>query len=128
MDRILGSIIDDYTLYKIIESTIAVLLLIIVYLGIQICLKWKYMKREGDAMTKINFTRSAIFIFMTGFFMIIHELLEGLEENAPDFATYEFLELLALIGLALFFYEWLRVLKSIKRDNDDTLENDRLKT
>ena len=114
MDRILGSIINDYTLYKIIEVGIAILLMIIVYLGIQICLRWKFMKRDGDAMSKINFTRSAIFIFMAGFFMIVHELLEGFEENAPDFTTYEFLELLALIGLALFFYEWLRILKSIK--------------
>lgn len=114
MDRILGSIISDYDLYKIVEASIAILLMIIVYLGIQICLKWKYMKRGGETMSKINFTRSAIFIFMAGFFMIVHELLEGLEKNAPDFVTYEFLELLALIGLALFFYEWLRVLKSIK--------------
>ena len=48
-------------------------------------------------------------------YIYIHgRLLEGLEENAPDFTTYEFLELLALTGLALFFYEWLRVLKSIR--------------
>lgn len=114
MDRILGSIISDYELYRIVEAIIAILLMIIVYLGIQICLRWKYMRRDGEVMSKINFTRSAIFIFMAGFFMIIHELLEGIEENAPDFVTYEFLELLALLGFALFFYEWNKLLKSIK--------------
>ena len=88
--------------------------MIIVYLGIQRCLRWKYMKRDGEVMSKINFTRSAIFIFMAGFFMVIHELLEGLEKDAPDFMTYEFLELLALTGMTLFFYEWNRLLKSIK--------------
>ena len=114
MDSLLGGIIDDYTLYKIIETAIAVLVMIIVYLGIQICLRWKYMKRDGDIISKINFTRSAIFIFMTGFFMIVHELLEGIEKYVLDFTTYEFLELLALAGLVLFFYEWYRLLKSIK--------------
>ena len=114
MDRVLGGVIDDYMLYKIVETVIAIVLMIIVYLGIQICLRWKYMKRDGDVMSKISFTRSAIFIFMAGFFMVIHELLEGFEKDVPDFVMYEFLELLALTGLALFFYEWNRLLKSIK--------------
>jgi len=114
MDRILGSIIDDYTLYKIIEAIIAILLMIIVYLGIQICMVWKFMKRSDDIVSKTSFIRNAIFIFMTGFFMMIHELFEGLEKDAPDYTTYEFFELLALIGLASFFYEWYRLLKRYK--------------
>ncbi len=119
MDRMLGSIISDYTLYKIIEGTIAILSLVTIYLGIQIALTWRYLKEKqanrDDVISERNsFNRSSVFIFVTGFFMVIHEFLEGLEKDAPDYTTYEFFELMALIGLVSLFYEWNKILKKLK--------------
>ena len=119
MDRMLGSIISDYTLYKIIEGAIAILSMATIYLGIQIALTWKYLKkrsanRDDLVSERKSFNRSAIFIFITGFFMVVHEFFEGLEKDAPDYTTYEFFELIALIGLVSFFYEWNKILKKLK--------------
>ncbi|VVB92815.1 Uncharacterised protein [uncultured archaeon] len=121
MDRLLGSIIDDYTLYKIIEGIIAILSLVMIYLGIQIALSWKSIRKErgnpDDLIgQRTSFFRSSIFIFIAGFFMVIHEFFEGLEKEAPDYTTYEFLELIALLGLVSFFYEWHRLLKNMKKN------------
>ncbi len=120
MDRMLGSIISDYTLYKIIEGAIAILSLVTIYLGIQIALTWRSLKdkqaNHDDVISeRYSFNRSSVFIFVTGFFMIIHELLEGLEKDAPDYTTYEFFELIALIGLVSLFYEWNKMLKKLKK-------------
>jgi len=97
-----GIIIDDYALFKIIQGIIILLILLSVYLGIQITLTWKFLKR-GDVGTdeiisnKGSFYKNTIFIFIAGFFMLLHEFLEGLEENEPDTTTYEFFELMALL-------------------------------
>jgi len=114
MDKLLGSLIDDYTLYKIIEAIILILILIMVYLGIQIGLILKFSKKDVDDAFSLKkfFSRSSIFIFITGFFMLIHEFTEGLEANAPDFATDELLELIAFLGLVLFLYDWRRILRN----------------
>jgi len=120
MDRILGTIIDDYTLFRIIQGIIIILILLSIYLGIQITLTWKFLKKGevgSDELisNKTSFYKIAIFIFIAGFFMLLHEFLEGLEENAPDSTTYEFFELMALLGLVLFMYEWYRILRNSKR-------------
>ena len=120
MDRILGSIIDDHTLFEIIQGTIILLILLSVYLGIQITLTWKFLKKGevgGDELisNKGSFYKNTIFIFIAGFFMLLHEFLEGFGEDAPDSTTYEFFELMALIGLVLFMYEWYRILRKSKR-------------
>lgn len=120
MDRILGSIIDDYTLFKIIEGIIIILILVAVYIGVQITLTWRFLKKEevgqDDVISnKKSFYRNTIFIFIAGFFMLIHELLEGLGENAPDYTTYEFFEMMALLGLVLFMIEWLKILRKLKK-------------
>jgi hypothetical protein len=96
MDRILGSIIDDYSLFKLIQGIIIIFILFSVYLGIQITLTWKFLKKgevgsDEVISNKGSFYRICIFIFSAGFFMLLHEFLEGFEENAPDITTYEFL-------------------------------------
>ncbi len=121
MDRLLGGIIDDYTLYKIIEGIIAILSLALVYLGIQIALSWRSIRKSRENPNDLigqraSFLRSSIFIFIAGFFFVIHEFFEGLEKEAPDYTTYEFLELIALLGLVSFFYEWHRLLKKMKKN------------
>ena len=122
MDRLFGSIVDDYTLYKIIEGLIAILSLVTIYLGIQMALTWKFLKKKAADSKELisqrnSFNRSTVFIFITGFFMIVHEFFQGLEKDAPDFVTYELFELVAVSGLVLFFYEWHKILNRLKKDN-----------
>jgi len=119
MDYLLGSIISDYLLYQVIESIIAILSMITVYFGIQIALTWKFLNKGTKSSIEVisektSFNRSTFFIFIAGFFMVIHELFEGLEKEAPDYVTYEFFELIALAGFVMFFYEWNKILKNLK--------------
>jgi hypothetical protein len=118
MDYWLGNIINDYILYKIMEGLIALLSLIMIYFGIQIALTWKFLRKEAansDEVISQSFNRSTIFIFIAGFFMIVHELFEGLEKDAPDFVTNELFELIALSGLVLFLYDFNKILKNRKK-------------
>lgn len=120
MDYWFGNFIDDYILYKIIEGIIAILSMIVIYLGIHIALNWKFINKEIPDSDEIisqkqSFYRSTLFIFIAGFFMIIHEFFEGLEKEAPDFVTYELFELIALSGLVLFLYEWHKILMKVKK-------------
>lgn len=120
MDRLLGSIIDDYTLYKIIEGIIAILSMVMVYLSIQIALAWKFVKEEETSPSELisnrkSFYKSSVFILIAGLFMLIHEFFEGLEKYAPDYTTYEMFELIALAGLVSFLYEWHKILKKLKK-------------
>lgn len=126
MDQVLGSIIDDYTLYKIIEAMMILLSMTVIYLGIQIALAWKFIQKEEAKSDRIishkdSFYRSSIYICIAGFFMVIHELFEGLEKDVPDFVTYEMFELIALSGFVLFFYEWYKILKKMKQKYSDRL-------
>lgn len=121
MDYWLGNIINDYSLYKLIEAIIATLSMVVVYLGVQIALNWKLINKEGSSSDEIvsqkkSFYRSTIFIFIAGFFLLIHEFFEGLEKEAPDYTTYELFELIALIGLVLFLYEWHKILMKLKKE------------
>jgi hypothetical protein len=120
MDRLLGTVIDDHTLYKIIQASIIILSLFTVYLGIQIALTWKFLKKDQGNSDEIisqkgSFIRSSIFIIITGFFMLSHEFLEGLQELAPDSTTYELFELISFSGLVMFLYEWHKLLNKIKK-------------
>ncbi len=113
MDEILGNLINDYALYRIIESIIIILILAMVYLGIQIGLALKFSKKElSDAFPlKKVFTKSSIFIFITGFFLLIHEITEAMAVDGPDYTTRELFELIAILGLVLFMYEWHKMLR-----------------
>ncbi|PWB54727.1 MAG: hypothetical protein C3F06_03760 [Candidatus Methanoperedenaceae archaeon] len=130
MDRLLGNVIDDFTLYRIIQSIIIILSMFTVYIGIQIALTWRFLNPQGNSdeiiSQKGSFIRSSIFIVITGFFMLSHEIFEGLAELEPDSTTYELLELIAFSGLVLFLYEWYTILKKIKQKSIN-LETDKLK-
>lgn len=131
MDRLLGNVIDDFTLYRIIQSIIIILSMFTVYIGIQIALTWRFLNPQGNSdeiiSQKGSFIRSSIFIIITGFFMLSHEIFEGLAELEPDSTTYELLELIAFSGLVLFLYEWYTILKKIKQKKSMNLETDKLK-
>ena len=120
MDYWLGSIISDYTLYKIIKGIVVILSMFTVYLGIQIALTWKFLNKEEVNPDEIisqrgSFIRSSIFLIITGFFMLSHELFEDIDVLAPDATTYELFELIAFSGLVLFFYEWYKILNKLKK-------------
>ncbi|MCX9081382.1 MAG: hypothetical protein OIN83_04225 [Candidatus Methanoperedens sp.] len=120
MDRFLGSIIDDYTLYRIIEAIIVILYMFMVYLGIQIALTWKSLKKDCRNSDEIisqkgSFIRSSIFITITGVFMPFHNFFEGLGELEPDSTTYGLFRLIAFLGLVLFFHEWYKLLNKVKK-------------
>jgi hypothetical protein len=120
MDYWFGNLINDYFLYKIIEGIIVILSMIVIYLGIHIALNWKFINKEIPNSNELisqkqSFQRSTLFIFIAGFFMLVHELFEGLEKDAPDFVTYELFELIALSGLVLFLYEWHKILVNFKK-------------
>ena len=120
MDYWFGNIVNDSILYKIIEGIIAILSMITIYRGIQIALTWKLLKKKNSnpddvISNKQSFNRSSIFIFIAGFFMLIHEFFEGLEKDSPDYVTYEFFELIALSGLVLFLNEWHKILKKMNK-------------
>lgn len=126
MDKLLGGIIDDYNLFRIIQTIIIILILVAVYLAIQIILTWKFLKKGEDNLDEVisnkgMFFRNVIFIFIAGFFMLLHEFLESIGENADD-TTYEFFELLALLGLILFMFEWYKMLKKLKRKQKAEIE------
>lgn len=120
MDKLFGSLIDDYTLYRIIQIIIVILSLFTVFLGIQIVLTWKFLRKDPSNSEDIlsqkgSFIRSSIYISIAGFFMLSHVFFEGLDEFAPDTTTYEMFELIAFSGLALFLYEWYKILNRFKK-------------
>ncbi len=115
MDTVLGSLIDDFTLFRIITVINFILILAITYLVIQVTLAWKFSQKDkviSDQVVsnKRSFYKSVIFILIGGFFMLAHEFLESLKENA-DSTTYEFFELIALLGLVLFLFDWNKIMK-----------------
>ena len=62
---------------------------------------------------KGSFIRNTLFIFIAGSFMLLHEFFEDFGKNADD-TTYEFFELMALLGLVLFMFEWYKILNKLK--------------
>jgi len=127
MDWLLGGVIDDVNLFRIIQTGIIILILLVVYLAIQISLIWKFLKKgnadsDNVISNKGSFYRSSVFIFIAGFFMLLHEFLESFGEN-PDDTTYELFELIALLGLFLFMCEWHKILKKLKRKEKAEIGN-----
>lgn len=122
----MGNFIEDNTLYNIIENIIVILTLVIIYLGIQIVLTWKYIQIEENTGSIISqkgsFIRSTVYIFIAGFFMVIHKYMEIFIIETPDYVTFEFFELLGFSGLVLFMYEWYRNLKKFKKGHREYKE------
>lgn len=106
---------NEYDIYKYIEFIIFSLYLFFIFLSIQIWLLWKDIdKKELKITTFINesfFKKNCAYVFSFSMFFLVHEFLEG--TTFPDAVIYfEFFEILALISLVLFAYEWHGVLKA----------------
>lgn len=106
---------NEYVINKYIEFIIFSLYLIFIFLSIQIWLLWKDIdKNELKITTFVNesfFRKNCAYVFSFSMFFLVHEFLEGI--TLPNAALYfEFFEILALISLVLFAYEWHGVLKA----------------
>ncbi len=114
MDRLLGWMINDNYLFRILEVIIFILILSAIYLSIQNILTWKFLKKEDSGEIFSNrgrFYKMLVFLVFTGFFLLIRKFLEGPGENSP---TYHFFQPIALLGLGLFNFELYKMFKKLK--------------
>jgi len=106
---------NDYILYKYLEFFIFALYLIFVFLLAQIWFLWKDVeKKESNfrsIITESFFKKNCIYVFLFSTFFMAHEFLEGL--NIPQTRVFfEFLDVLAILVLVLFAYNWHIKLRS----------------
>lgn len=106
---------NEFTLYKYMEFFIFALYLIFIFLLIQIWFLWKDVdKNEVVLKTFVNesfFKKSFIYVFLFSGFFMVHEFIEGL--NVPNTMVYfEIFEMMGVITLVLFVYNWNIALKS----------------
>ena len=105
---------DEYTLYKYMEFFIISIYLIFIYLLVQIWFLWKDIEKNDlflKTLVKESFFRkNCLYVFLFSSFFTIHEFFEGLDiPNKMVF--FEFLEIIAIIILVLFAYNWYITLK-----------------
>ncbi|HMB44314.1 MAG TPA: hypothetical protein VKL21_00685 [Candidatus Methanoperedens sp.] len=106
---------NEYILYKYLELFIFALYLIFVFLLVQIWFLWKDVgKKELIYKSIVNesfFKKNCIYIFLFSTFFMAHEFLEGL--NIPGtMVFFEFLDVMAILALVLFAYNWHIKLRS----------------
>jgi hypothetical protein len=105
---------NEYTVYKYMEFFIFSIYLIFIYLLVQIWFLWKDIEKNDlflRSLVKESFFRkNCVYVFLFSSFFIIHEFFEGLEiPNSMIF--FEFLEMMAIVTLLLFAYNWYTALK-----------------
>lgn len=88
--------------------------LIFIYLLVQIWFLWKDIEKTDLFLKSLAnesfFRKNCINVFLFSSFFIIHEFLEGLK--IPNSMIYfEFIEMMAIVTLLLFVYNWYKVLK-----------------
>ena len=106
---------NDFTLYKYVEFFMFSLYLIFLFLLTQIWFLWKDVKKnEMISKSIVNesfFKRNCIYIFLFSTFFMAHEFFEGL--NLPGTRVFfEILDMLGMMTLVLFAYNWHIILKS----------------
>jgi hypothetical protein len=102
----------EYDVYKYIELIIFLSYMIFIFLLVQIGLLWKYIDKN-EMKAKINeslIKRNFIYVFFLSIFYMVPEFLEGILPNAT--IDFEFLDMMALVTLVLFAYDWYSVLKT----------------
>lgn len=99
--------------YNYMETFIFTLYLIFIFLCIQIWFLWKDIdKNELKIKQFFNdsfFTKNCIYVFSFSVFFIIQGFPDGV--TIPG-AYLKILEMLALVGLVLFVYEWYSMLET----------------
>jgi len=110
---------NEYTVYKYMEFFIFSIYLIFIYLLIQIWFLWKDIEKNDlflKSLAKESFFRkNCVYIFLFSSFFIIHEFFEGLNLKGSNILNsmvfFEFLEMMAIVTLLLFAYNWYIILK-----------------
>lgn len=102
-------------LYKYIEFIMFSLYLLFIFILAQIWFLWKDVEKSETVFRSIVnesfFKRNCLYIFLISTFFMAHEFFEGM--NIPGtLIFFEFLELLAVITLVVFAYNWYVILKS----------------
>ena len=105
---------NEYTIYKYMEFLIFSIYLIFIYLLVQIWFLWKDIEKSEFFLKSLAnesfFRKNCVYVFLFSSFFIIHEFFEGLKlPNSLVF--FEFLEMMAIVTLLLFAYNWYIVLK-----------------
>lgn len=116
---------NEYDIYKYIEFVIFSLYLIFIFLSVHIWLAWRDVDKND---LKINtfvsesfFKKNYAYVFSFSIFFMIHEYIEG--TTLPNAMVYfEFFEMLALVSLVLFTYQWYIVLKTCTHKKSLTQE------
>jgi len=107
--------INEYTIYKLLEFSIFALYLVLIFLFVQIWFSWKDIDKKDLMLKSIIdesfFKKNCIYIFLFTFLPLVHEFFEG--TSLPNLIVYlEVFEFLGLICLLLFVYNWYSVLKT----------------
>jgi hypothetical protein len=110
---------NEYTVYKYMEFIIFSIYLIFIYLLVQIWFLWKDIEKTDlflRSLAKESFFRkNCLYIFLFSSFFIIHEFFEGLNFEGikipNSMVFFEFLEMMAIVTLLLFAYNWYIALK-----------------
>ena len=118
---------NEFTLYKYMEFLIFSLYLIFIFLLIQIWFLWKNVEKNDliikSLVSESFFKKNFIYVFLFSVFFMAHEFIEGL--SIPDTMIYfEFFEMLTIITLVLFAYNWHITLKSCKKPPTKALTNE----
>lgn len=104
---------NGYDIYRYIEFIIFSSYLVFIFLSIQIWFLWKDIDKtelKSKIFSESFIKKSYAYVFISVMFFVIHEFLEG--TIMPNATVYlEFFEMLALISLVLFAYEYYRILK-----------------
>ena len=102
-----------YDIYGSIEFIIFSLCLVFIFLTIQIWFLWKNLDKtelKSKIFNEPFIKKIYAYVFIAVIFFMTHELFEGITlPNAMVY--YEFFEMLALISLVLFAYEWYLIFR-----------------
>jgi hypothetical protein len=105
--------VNGYDIYKYIEFIIFLSYLAFIFLSIQIWFLWKDIDKtelKSKIFSESFIKKSYAYVFISVMFFMIDEFLEG--TIMPNVTVYlEFFEMLAIISLVLFAYEWYRIFK-----------------
>ena len=105
---------NEYTVYRYMEFFIFSVYLIFIYLLVQIWFLWKDIEKNDLFLKSLAnesfFRKNCVYVFLFSSLFIIHEFFEGL--NIPNsMLFFEFLEIIAIVTLMLFAYNWYITLK-----------------
>jgi len=116
---------NEDAIYKYIEFILFSSYLIFVFLVIQIWFLWKDIDKNEMNLKKFAdesfFKKNCISVFSFSIFFMMNEILEGI--TLPNAILYfKFFDMLAIISLVFFTYNWYILLKTCATKKSPLLE------